>query len=71
MEMLLVLLSGEGEKKMKPLSEAKSNVLAVKILGEGEHCATLNPSPHLGVFSKTNPHAHPHISGHPPLLLFW
>ena len=40
---------------MKPLSEAKSNVLAVKILGEGEHCATLNPSPHLGVFSKTNP----------------
>ena len=56
MEMLLVLLSGEEEeKKMKPLSEAKSNVLAVKILGEGEHCATLNPSPHLGVFSKTNP----------------
>ena len=51
---------------MKPLSEAKSNVLAVKILGEGEHCATLNPSPHLGVFSKTNPNAHPHISGHPP-----
>ena len=42
---------------MKLVSEA-ANVLAVKILGEGEHCATLNPSPHLGVFSKTNPSAH-------------
>ena len=61
----------EEEKKMKPLSEAKSNVLAVKILGEGEQRGTLNPLPPLRRVFENESHAHPHISGHPPLLLLW
>ena len=48
----------EMEKKMKLVSEA-TNVLAVKILERGGRVGgAVNPSPHLGVFSKTNPSAH-------------
>ena len=59
-------LSVGGRMRKRKWSHCRRRLtfLLLKYWGEGETSGTLNPSPHLGVFSKTNPNAHPHRSGH-------